>query len=142
MVTVFTLWLAPRPKSSSFECCEMKPEPAVTTFVRRKRSVSTVTRAPTASRFVLVPVRRTARDAVRSAEVVAEEPELRRRARRHHREVRVSVLVVVEDREGSAVLVEVEAHAARHLVEVTLPVVAQEDVALVIGLGAVGERRG
>ena len=30
IVTLTIRWLPPRPKSSSFECCEMKPEPAFT----------------------------------------------------------------------------------------------------------------
>ena len=84
------------------------------------RSVSTVTRAPTASRLLFVPGAAASgrADGERSSrEVVAEEPELRRRARRHHREVGVAVLVVVENGEGAAVLVEVEAHRARDVVE-------------------------
>ena len=49
--------------------------------------------------------------------------------------------VVVEDGEGAAVLVQVEPHRARHVVEAALAVVAQEHVALVVGLGAVSASR-
>jgi hypothetical protein len=67
IVTARTFRLRARPKSSSFECCEMKPEPACTILVTRTWSVSTVTRAPTASRLLRVPLSRTARAALRSA---------------------------------------------------------------------------
>ena len=49
MVSLSMRWLGPRPISSSFECSERNPEPAVTTRVFVIRSVCTVTRAPTAS---------------------------------------------------------------------------------------------
>ncbi len=60
MVIEATPVLLPSPKISSFECCEMKPDPAVTTRVTRPCPVSTVTRAPMASRLLFVPVSRTA----------------------------------------------------------------------------------
>ncbi len=41
-VSVESARLAPRPKSSSFECCDRNPDPACTIFVRRSRSVSTI----------------------------------------------------------------------------------------------------
>ncbi len=131
-IVTFTMrWLLPRPKSSSLECWEMNPEPAFTIRVARPWSVSTVTRAPTASRLLLVPVSRSASCGVAGGEVVAEEAKLRRRARRHQDQVRVAVAVVVEQREGAAVLVEVEPHRAGDLVEAAAAVVAQKHVPLV-----------
>jgi hypothetical protein len=54
---------APSPKISSRDPGERNPEPACTVFVLRPaRSVSTVTRAPTASRLLFVPISRTASD--------------------------------------------------------------------------------
>ncbi len=107
-VSLSTRWLAPRPKSSSFECCERKPDPACTIFVRRKLSVSTITRAPIASRLLAVPARRIARDAPLPGEVVAEHAKLRRLPRRHHREIRIAVPIEIEHGERSAVLIEIE----------------------------------
>ena len=62
-VSFKTRSLAPRPMSSSFECCDRNPEPACTILILWSRSVSTVTRAPIASRLLVVPRRRTASDA-------------------------------------------------------------------------------
>ncbi len=109
----------------------MKPEPAFTIRVARPWSVSTVTRAPTASRLLFVPVQAKRERGVAGDEVVAEEAKLRRRARRHQDHVRVAVAVVVEQREGSAVLVQVEPDGARDLVEAATAVVAQKHVPLV-----------
>jgi hypothetical protein len=66
-------------------------------------------------------------------EVIAEQAQLRHRARGHHRQIGIAVLVVVEDREGATILVEVEANRCRDVVEAALAVVAQEHVPLVAG---------
>ena len=76
------------------------------------------------------------------SEVVAKDAQLRRRARGHHHEVRVAVALEVEDRKGAAVLVEVEARAARDVHEPAVTVVAQENVPLVLGLGPRSRRAG
>ena len=132
--------LAPSPKSSSFECCDRKPDPAWTVFVRRMRSVSTVTRAPIASRLLLTPASRTASAAGRErrhqrerGEVVPEDPQLRRLASRHQHEVLVAIAIEVEQRERSAVLIEVEPERAGDLVEAAVTVVSQEHVSLSAG---------
>ncbi len=133
-------WLRPSPNSSSFECCERNPEPAIRTRVARPWSVSTVTRAPTASRLLFVPVRRSDEGRVARGEVVAEEAQLRRGAGRQQHHVGSAVAVVVEHREGAAVLVDVEAGGARDVVEPAVAVVAQEHVALVLGLRPVAHQ--
>src|SRR5438094_322883 len=74
---------------------------------------------------------------VAPGEVVAEETELGRRPGGQQDDVGVAVQVVVEDRERASVLVEVQTRAARDLVEAAPAVVAQEHVALVLGLRAV-----
>ena len=48
----------PRPKKSSFVCCDKNPEPAWRDFVWRSGPASTVTAAPMASRLLLLPCRR------------------------------------------------------------------------------------
>ena len=71
---------------------------------------------------------------VAGGEVVAEKTKLRRRARRHQDHVRVAVAVVVEDREGSTVLVQVESHGAGDLVEAAAAVVPQQHLPFVARL--------
>src|SRR6185503_7537728 len=63
MVSFTRRSLAPRPITSSFECCDRNPDPHCTTLVLWTRSVSIVTRAPIASRLLRVPIRRRAIDA-------------------------------------------------------------------------------
>ena len=77
--------------------------------------------------------RRMASDAARRREIVPEHAQLRRLPRRHHHEIRIAVTIDIEHGERSAVLIEVEPHRARDLVEAAVAVVAQEHVALVAG---------
>ena len=79
------------------------------------------------------PVRRSASDAPRGAKSLRNMPQLRRLPRRHHGEVRIAVAIDVEHGERPAVLIEVEADRARHVVEAARAVVAQEHVALPAG---------
>ena len=104
------------------------------------RSVSTVTRAPIASRLLFVPTQADGERCRRRLEVVSEDPKLRRLPSGHHDEVRIAVAVDVEHRERSAVLIEVEAERARDLVEAAVSVVAQEHVALLAGDRAVNQQ--
>ena len=126
--------LLPRPNSSSFECCEMK---AGSRGHRSRDAAPIGFHGDTRADGVAVALRARQADgkrAVPGGEVVAEQPQLRRRARRHQHHVRVAVAVDVEDGERAAVLVDIEAGGSRDLVEAAAPVVPQQDVALVAGL--------
>ena len=101
--------------------------------VRRSRSVSTVTRAPIASRLLAVPDQPDRERRAPRREVVPEHAQLRRLPRRHHREIRVAVTIEIEDGERSAVLIEVEPDRSRDVVEPAAAVVAEEHVALAAG---------
>ena len=57
----------PMPKKISLVCCEGKPVPACSTFICRPSVVSMMTTAPTASRLLLVPRSRRARELPRPA---------------------------------------------------------------------------
>ena len=67
------------------------------------------------------------------AEVVAEDAKLRRLPCRHDGEIGIAVAVGVQHGERLAVLLEVEADRAGHVVEASPAVVAQQDVALPAG---------
>ena len=74
-------------------------------------------------------------------EVVAEDTELGGGAGRHEHEVGIPVAVVVEHRERAAVLVQVEAGGAGDLLEAAPAIVAQQHVALVLGLRPVANEQ-
>ena len=73
-------------------------------------------------------------------EVVAEDAKLWRLTGGHHDEIGIAIAIDVEDRERSAVLIEIEPERARDLVEPAVSIVAQEDVALAAGDRAVNQQ--